>query len=69
MGFNKKHVHSDTIKSFIESDNLNSLIKSIKKADAVFTSDEISSKTIDIIYNNELSEDDKPKMIRNLFIL
>jgi len=62
-------VHSDTIKSFIESDNLNSLIKSIKKADAVFTSDEISSKTIDIIYNNELSEDDKPKMIRNLFIL
>ncbi len=62
-------MHSDTIKSFIESDNLNSLIKSIKKADAVFTSDEISSKTIDIIYNNELSEDDKPKMIRNLFIL
>lgn len=61
MGFNKRYINEKIIRDVVREDGLESLIKLIKKPDALIIEDDFSSKVCDII-----KETEEPKILDRL---
>lgn len=61
MGFNKRYINEKIIRDVVREDGLESLIKLIKKPDALITEDDFSSKVCGII-----KETEEPKILDRL---
>jgi hypothetical protein len=53
MGFNKRFVNEEVIRTILREDGFQSLIDFIKKPDALIIEDEFSTKVCEIITENE----------------
>lgn len=53
MGFNKRFVNEEIIRTVLREDGFQSLIDFIKKPDALIIEDDFSSKVCEIIKENE----------------
>jgi|LakMenE01Jun11ns_1017448.scaffolds.fasta_scaffold9915991_4 hypothetical protein len=53
MGFNKRYINEEKIKTIIKNEGLLYLIDFIKKPDALIVEDEFSEKVCNIIKENE----------------
>ena len=53
MGFNKRFINEEIIRTILREDGFQSLIDFIKKPDALIIEDEFSTKVCDIITENE----------------
>jgi hypothetical protein len=53
MGFNKRFVNEEIIRTVLREDGFQSLIDFIKKPDALIIEDEFSTKVCEIIRENE----------------
>jgi hypothetical protein len=57
MGFYKKFIHKENIKSAYENNGYDGLYSLINEADAIITNDNFSSYIVDNIDNKELIEE------------
>ena len=65
MGFNKRYVNKEVIKTVLREDGIEGLIMFIKKPDALIIEDVYSEKVCDIIINS-VNEDDILGKILNI---
>jgi hypothetical protein len=68
MSFKKRYFSSDTIKQFVEKNDIDGLEKNIMKFEGIITIDDISTETITIILDEDLEREKKHEMIRELFL-
>lgn len=67
MSFKKRYFSSETIKNFVEKNNIDGLEKNVMKFEGIITIDSISTETITIILDEDLEREKKHEMIRELF--
>lgn len=67
MSFKKRYFSSDTIKQFVEKNDIDGLEKNVMKFEGIITIDSISTETITIILDEDLEREKKHEMIRELF--
>ena len=68
MSFKKRYFSSDTIKQFVEKNDIDGLEKNVMKFEGIITIDNISTETITIILDEDLEREKKHEMIRELFL-
>lgn len=68
MSFKKRYFSSDTIKHFVEKNDIDGLEKNVMKFESIMTIDNISTETITIILDEDLEREKKHEMIRELFL-
>lgn len=67
MSFKKRYFSSDTIKRFVEKNDIDGLEKNVMKFESIITIDNISTETITIILDEDLEIEKKHEMIKELF--
>lgn len=67
MSFKKRYFSSETIKNFVEKNNIDGLEKNVMKFEGIITIDSISTETITIILDEDLEREKKHEMIIDLF--
>lgn len=67
MSFKKRYFSSDTIKHFVENNDIVGLEKNLMMFENIMTVDDISTETITIILDEDLEREKKHEMIIDLF--
>ena len=68
MSINKRYISYNNVRSFVDDNNIEGLEKSITMVDSIVTTDNVSTETVNIILDEDLNQEKKHEMIRNLFI-
>ena len=68
MSINKRYIGYNNVRSFVDDNNIECLEKSINMVDSIITTDNVSTETVNIILDEDLNQEKKHEMIRNLFI-
>lgn len=68
MSINKRYISYNNVRSFVDDNNIEGLEKSINMVDSIITTDNVSTETVNIILDEDLNQEKKHEMIRNLFI-
>jgi|TARA_R110001592_G_scaffold274717_1_gene541698 hypothetical protein len=68
MSINKRYIGYNNVRSFVDDNNIEGLEKSINMVDSIITTDNVSTETVNIILDEDLNQEKKHEMIRNLFI-
>lgn len=68
MSINKRYIGYNNVRSFVDDNNIEGLEKSISMVDSIITTDNVSTETVNIILDEDLNQEKKHEMIRNLFI-
>ena len=68
MSINKRYIGYNNVRSFVDDNNIEGLEKSITMVDSIVTTDNVSTETVNIILDEDLNQEKKHEMIRNLFI-
>ena len=68
MSINKRYIGYNNVRSFVDDNNIEGLEKSITMVDSIVTTDNVSTETVNIILDEDLNQEKKYEMIRNLFI-
>ena len=68
MSINKRYISYNNVRSFVDDNNIEGLEKSIAMVDSIVTTDNVSTETVNIILDEDLNQEKKHEMIRNLFI-
>jgi len=54
MGFNKRFINQDVLKTLIQEGDIEKIIEYIKKPDALVIIDDFSKKVCDAVLNNQM---------------